>query len=339
MTLTNRKWVLTTRPQGLPGREHFELQQESLRAPAQGEMLVRNLYLSCDPAQRSWLARDTYVPRIAIGETMRAGTTAQVIASNHPDFSVGDIVSGMFGWQDYAISDGKGFVPVTRLPAGISIPLAMSALGLTGLTAYYGMIEIGAVQAGQHVLVSGCGGATGSIAAQLAKLKGARVIGVAGGPQKCAWLRDELNLDGVIDYKSEDLHTRIGELFPKGIDVFFDNTGGEVLEEAILHLAVGGRIILCGAIAFYNDLAHTPPLRNWTRLMVNRGHLQGILITDFAPHFARAAGELAGWITQGRIRNRVDIVEGIESAPDAFRRLFTGENFGKQLVHLSDPER
>ncbi|MFP5304432.1 MAG: NADP-dependent oxidoreductase [Gammaproteobacteria bacterium] len=332
--MINRKWILKTRPDGLPGREHFELCEEPLPVPGDSQFLVRNLYLSCDPAQRSWLARDTYVPKIAIGETMRAGATAQVVASRHPGFSEGELVSGMFGWQDYALTDGSGFVPVTKLPAGVSVPLAMSVLGLTGLTAYYGMLEVAEVRAGQQVLVSGAAGATGSIAAQLAKLKGARVVGVAGGADKCRWLVDELGLDAAIDYRHEDLHARIGALFPKGIDVFFDNVGGEVLEEAILRLATGGRVVLCGAIAFYNDLAHTPPLRNWTRLMVNRGRVQGILVTDFAPQFARAAGELARWVADGKLKNRVDIVDGLENAPDAFRRLFTGENVGKQLVKL-----
>jgi NADPH-dependent curcumin reductase len=338
MPTANRKWVLAQRPEGLPGREHFELHHETLRDPADGEFLARNLYLSCDPAQRSWLARDTYVPKIAIGETMRAGATAQVIASKHPDYRAGDLVSGMFGWQDHALSDGRGFVPVTKLPPQIPLPLAMSALGLTGLTAYYGMLEVGAVKSGQQVLVSGAAGATGSIAVQLAKLKGARVVGIAGGAEKCAWLTGELGLDAAIDYKSENLPARIAELFPQGIDLFFDNTGGEALEQALLRLATGGCIVLCGAIAFYNDLAHTPPLRNWTRLMVNRGRVQGILVTDFAPQFARAAGELAAWVAEGRIKNRVDIVDGLENAPDAFQRLFTGQNLGKQLVRLAEPQ-
>jgi len=337
MSTHNRKWVLKERPQGLPGREHFELQEEALPQPAEGQFLVRNLMLSCDPAQRSWLARDTYVPRIAIGETMRAGAAAQVVQSRHPGFREGELVNGMFGWQDYCLSDGKGFVPVTRLPAGVPVATCMSVLGLTGLTAYYGMLEVGEVRAGHKVLVTGAAGATGSVAAQLAKLKGARVVGVAGGAKKCQWLVEELGLDAAIDYRSENLRERLAGLFPKGIDVFFDNVGGEALEEAVARLSVGGRVVLCGAISFYNDLEHMPPLRNWSRLLVNRGRMQGILVTDFAPHFARAAGELAQWLGTGQLKNRVDVVEGLENAPEAFRRLFTGDNLGKQLVRLGEP--
>lgn len=334
--MNNRRWILKARPDGIPGPEHFELREEPLPALADSQFLVRNLYLSCDPAQRSWLARDTYVPKIALGETMRAGTTAQVVSSKHPDFREGEIVSGMFGWQDYAVSDGRGFIPVTKLPRGVSIPASMSVLGLTGLTGYYGMLEVAQVKAGQNVLVSGAAGATGSIAAQLAKMKGARVVGVAGGRTKCEWLTGELGLDAAIDYRSDDLKQRLSELFPKGIDVFFDNVGGEVLEEALLRLNVGGQVILCGAISFYNDLDHTPPLRNWTRLMVNRGRVQGILVTDFAPHFARAGADLASWVAQGKLKNQVDIVDGLENAPVAFRRLFTGDNVGKQLVRVAE---
>jgi NADPH-dependent curcumin reductase CurA len=334
---TNRRWILRERPEGVPEKRHFELREEPLPSPADGQFLVRNLYLSCDPAQRSWLARDTYVPKIALGETMRAAATAQVIESKHEGFRAGDIVSGMFGWQDYALSDGRGFVPVTRLPRGVSIPLSMSALGLTGLTAYYGMLEVAAVKPRQSVLVSGAAGATGSIAAQLAKLRGARVVGIAGGPQKCAWLVDECGLDAAIDYRAGDLRARIAEQFPKGIDVFFDNVGGEVLEEAILRLSTGGQVVLCGAISFYNDLGAMPPLRNWAKLMVNRGRVQGILVTDFAPHFARAGADLARWVAEGKVKNRVDIVDGLENAPGAFQRLFTGDNLGKQLVRIADP--
>lgn len=332
---TNRKWVLKERPQGLPGREHFDLQTESLPDLREREILVRNLYLSCDPAQRSWLARDTYVPKIAIGETMRAGGTGRVVASRNPKFSEGDVVSGMFGWQDYAITDGGGFVPVTKVPDGVPIDVSMSALGLTGLTAYYGMLEVGEVRAGQNVLVTGAAGATGSIAAQLAKIKGARVVGVAGGAAKCAWLTGELRLDAAIDYRSENVAAKLKELFPKGIDVFFDNVGGEVLEQALLRLSVGGRVVLCGMISNYNDLDATPSLKNWSKLFVNRGRVQGILVTDFAPHFSRASSELAQWLAQGKLNSRVDVVDGLENAPDALRRLFTGDNFGKQLVRLA----
>jgi len=334
---TNRKWVLQSRPQGMPKREDFALREEALPELAENQFLVKNLYLSCDPAQRSWLARDTYVPKIAIGETMRAGAAAQVVASRNAKFREGDIVFGMFGWQDYAVSDGRGFVEVSKLPGSVPIPLCMSVLGLTGLTAYYGMLEVGGVQAGQNVLVSGAAGATGSIAAQLAKLKGARVVGVAGGAKKCAFLTGELGLDAAIDYRTGNLPALLKELFPKGVDLFFDNVGGEALDTVLLHLAPRARVVMCGAISVYNDLEHTPPLKNHNRLMVVRARMEGILVTDYAAQFPAAAAELGRWVAEGRLKNQVDVVDGLERAPEAFQRLFTGENLGKQLVHVADP--
>lgn len=333
----NRKWVLHERPRGLPRAEDFVLREEPVPEPAEGQFLARNLYLSCDPAQRSWLARDTYVPKIAVGETMRAGAAAQVVASRHPHFREGDVVFGMFGWQDFAVSDGRGFIEVAKLPAGVPIPLCLSALGLTGLTAYYGMREIGRVKAGDNVLVSGAAGATGSVAAQIAKIEGARVVGIAGGARKAAYLTGELGLDGAIDHRAGNLGARLKEWFPAGVDVFFDNVGGEALDTVLLHLAPRARVVLCGAISVYNDLENTPPLRNHNRLMVVRARMEGILVTDYAAGFAGAAAQLGRWVAQGRIRNRVDIVDGLERAPEALRRLFTGENLGKQLVRLAEP--
>lgn len=333
----NRKWILQARPRGMPKREDFELREEALPELAENQFLVKNLYLSCDPAQRSWLARDTYVPKIAIGETMRAGAAGQVVASRNAKFREGEIVFGMFGWQDYAVSDGRGFVEVSKLPAQVPIPLCMSVLGLTGLTAYYGMLEVGAVKAGDNVLVSGAAGATGSIAAQIAKIKGARVVGIAGGAKKCAFLTGELGLEAAIDYRAGDLKARLKELFPKGIDLFFDNVGGETLDTALLHLAQRARVVMCGAISVYNDMEHAPPLRNHNRLMVVRARIEGILVTDYAAQFPAAGAQLGKWLAEGKLKNQVDIVEGLERAPEALQRLFTGENLGKQLVRIAEP--
>jgi len=333
----NRQWILKSRPKGLPAREHFELREQALPAVAEGQILVRNLYLSCDPAQRSWMERDTYVKAVPLGEVMRSGATAQVVQSRHPAYREGELVSGMFGWQDYALSDGGGFVPVTKLPRGVPIPTCMSVLGLTGMTAYFCMLDVCDPQPGQSVLVSGAAGATGSVAAQIAKLKGARVIGIAGGADKCHWLTATLGLDGAIDYRRENVAQRLATLFPLGIHAFFDNVGGDMLEAALLHLAPQARVGLCGAIAIYNDLDHTPPLRNHTRLLVTRARLQGFLVTDYAARFAEAGAQLAQWVGEGRIRNQVDIVDGLENTPEAFRRLFTGENLGKQLVRVAEP--
>jgi hypothetical protein len=339
MSTTNRQWILVSRPQGMPGRDNFELREAPVPEIGDNEILVRNLYLSCDPAQRSWMARDTYVKKIPLGEVMRSGATAQVVASRHARFREGDIVSGMFGWQDYATSDGSGFVPVTRLPANVPIPLCMSVLGLTGLTAYFCMLDVCDPQPGDAVLISGAAGATGSVAAQLAKIRGARVVGIAGGAEKCRWLTEELGLDAAIDYRSESVPQQLAELFPRGINAFFDNVGGELLDAVLPRLAPQARVGLCGAISIYNDLEHTPPLHNHTQLLVSRARLQGFLVTDYAHRFAEAGQQLGTWVAEGRLKSQVDIVDGLEHAPEAFRRLFTGENLGKQLVRVTEPTR
>jgi NADPH-dependent curcumin reductase CurA len=333
----NRKWVLTSRPQGMPGRENFELREEAVPEIAEGQFLVRNLYLSCDPAQRAWMSRDTYVPMIPLGDVMHSGATGQVVTSKHPGFGEGDIVSGLFGWQDYAVSDARGFIPVTKLLPGVPIPTCMSVLGLTGLTAYFGMLDVGQPKSGETVLVSGAAGATGSIAAQIAKIKGARVIGIAGGEKKCSLLTGELGLDGAIDYRSEPVGKRVAALCPRGVDIYFDNVGGEILDVALARLAIGGRIVLCGAIASYNDAELPPGPRNYTNLIVRRGRMQGFLVTDYAARFGEAIADLARWAGEGKLRDQVDVVDGLENAPDALRRLFTGENLGKQLVRIAEP--
>jgi NADPH-dependent curcumin reductase CurA len=337
MNETNRQWVLVSRPSGMPSRENFELREAPVPELADGQFLVRNLYLSCDPAQRAWMSRDTYVPMIPLGDVMHSGATGQVVRSKHEGFREGELVSGMFGWQDYAVSDGRGFMPVTKLPAGVPIPTCMSALGLTGLTAYFGMLDVGDPKRGDGVLVSGAAGATGSIAAQIAKIRGARVVGIAGGAEKCAWLTRELGLDAAIDYRSERVARRVHELFPKGCDVYFDNVGGEILDAALGALAIGGRIVLCGAISSYNATELPAGPRSYTNLIVRRGRMEGFLVTDYAARFGEAIAELARWSAEGKVRDRVDVVDGLENAPEAFRRLFTGDNLGKQLVRIAEP--
>ena len=336
---TNRQWVLTSRPKGMPGRENFELRETPVPKIGEGQFLIRNLYLSCDPAQRAWMSRDTYVPMIPLGDVMHSGAVGEVFATQHPGFSEGDLVQGMFGWQDYTTSDGKGFIPVTKLPPGVPIPTCMSVFGLTGLTAYFGMLDVGDPKAGETVLVSGAAGATGSIAAQIAKVKGARVVGIAGGAEKCAWLGQEVGLDAVIDYRSEPVRRRIAELCPRGLNVYFDNVGGEILDAALANLARGARVVLCGAISTYNDMEAAAGPRNYTNLIIQRAKMEGFLVTDFAARFPTAIGDLATWASEGKLRDRVDVAEGLENAPDAFRRLFTGENVGKQLIRIAEPRR
>lgn len=334
----NRQWRLKSRPVGMVSRENFEWTEEPVPPLKDGEFLVRNLYLSFDPTQRAWMAGPTYLPEIGIGEVMRAGATGQVIESKNTGFKVGEMVSGGLGWQDYMVTDGKGMLPVQKVPPGIPLPMSMSVVGLTGLTAYFGMLRVGQPKEGETVVVSGAAGATGSVAAQIAKLKGARVIGIAGGKEKCDWLLNEARLDAAIDYRTEDIAERTAELCPKGVNVFFDNVGGETLEIMLNNLALGGRIVLCGAISQYNDKEPPPGPSNYTQLIIKRGKMEGFLILDYAKDFVPAAMEVAQWVMQGKLKYQVDIQEGLENAPETFQRIFTGQNKGKQLLKIADAE-
>jgi NADPH-dependent curcumin reductase CurA len=302
-----------------------------------GQFLVRNLWLSCDPAQRTWMEIDTYLPKIPLGEVMFALSAGQVVESKHTDFQKGDHVTGSWGWQDYAATDGSGLLAARKIPPGVDFPLALSLFGVTGLTAYFGLLDVGAPKAGDTLVVSGAAGSTGSFAAQIAKIKGCRVIGIAGGDKKCAWLTKDLGLDAAIDYRKGDVGARLRELAPRGIDVYFDNVGGEILDAVLANLASGARIALCGAISGYNDMRHASGLRNTTNLIVKCGTMRGFLVMEFASRFGKAIDDLAGWAAAGKIKSEVDVVQGLENAPDALRRLFTGENLGKQLVKIAEP--
>ena len=336
MAETNRKWMLSARPKGMVERENFAWKEEPVPSIGDGEFLVRNLWLSCDPAQRAWMEIDTYIPVLPLGEVMLSGSAGEVVASNHPGFAEGDLVAGAFGWQDYAVSDGGGFFPVSTVPPGIDLPAALSLFGITGLTAYIGLLDVGQPMPGETVLVSGAAGAVGSLVCQIAKVKDCRVIGIAGGAAKCEWLRSELGVDDAIDYKGEDVLARIGELCPDGVDVFFDNVGGEILDAALDHIAIGARVVLCGAISDYSDFEQRPGIRNYHQLTLRRGAMRGFLIFDHMARVPEAIGDLASWAAAGKIKNQVDVVEGLENAPDALNRLFTGQNLGKQLVKVAD---
>jgi len=333
----NRQWLLARRPRGPIAAEDFRWVEGPVPAPAEGEVLVRNLYLSCDPTQRGWMASDTYLPAVKIGEVMRSFAAGEVVTSRHPRFQPGQLVQGLFGWQDYAVArPGTPSAP-GALPPGVPIETAMSALGLTGITAYFGLLEVGRPKPGETVVVSGAAGATGSVAGQIARIQGCRVVGVAGGADKCRMLVDELRFDGAIDYRSEDVARRLRRLCPDGIDVFFDNVGGEVLDAALANLALRGRVVLCGGISRYNDTELAPGPRNYLRLVVQRGRMEGFIVLDYLPRAAEAVAALAGWMREGRLKDRVDVQQGLENAPAALARLFRGENAGKQLVRIADP--
>ena len=337
--LKNRKWTLTSRPFGMVGEHNFSFQEEEVRDIGEGEFLIKNLYLSFDPAQRGWMEdRESYVPPVGIGEVMRAGSVGQVIESNNPNFKVGDKVQGTFGWQEYAISDGKGILNATIIPEGSSLTAPLSVFGITGLTAYFGLLDVGQIKEGETVLVSGAAGSTGSIAAQIAKLKGCRVIGVAGGTEKCRWLTEVAKIDAAIDYKAANLAEVIPELIPEGIDVIFDNVGGEFLDTALLNINQSSRIAVCGAISGYNNETPSPGPSNYTSLIIQRARMEGFIVLDYMSKFPEAIGELMQWVQEGKIVYQEDIQEGIENAPDTLLRLYTGKNQGKQLLKIADPE-
>ena len=288
---------------------------------------------------RMWLEdAPSYLPPVAIGDPMRASGVGQVVQSDNPELPVGTLVQGLMNWQEYSIGDPAGPIPPNALPPGTPPSLALSVFGATSLTAYFGLLDVGQPRAGETVLVSGAAGATGSVAAQIARIKGCRVIGIAGGEEKCQWLRDACRIDEVIDYKSEDLHRRLGELCPGGVDVFFDNVGGATLETAIAHMAEFGRIALCGAISGYNDVEPGPGPRNLMLLTTRRLRMQGFIVLDYLDRADEAIGALAEWVTGGELAWREDIQQGFDNIPATLQRLFDGRNLGKQLLHLADPE-
>jgi NADPH-dependent curcumin reductase CurA len=333
----NRQWLLARRPQGLVSAEDFRWAETPVPEPAEGEVLVRNLYLSCDPTQRGWLARDTYLPAVKIGEVIRSFAIGQVVKSRNPTLAHGQLVQGLFGWQDYVVaSPGTPSAP-SPVPPGVPLETAMSALGVTGITAYFGLLDIGRPQPGETVVVSGAAGATGSAVGQIAKIKGCRAVGIAGGADKCRYLTGELGFDAAIDYKSENVATRLRETCPKGIDVYFDNVGGDILDAALANLAMRGRVVICGAIARYNDAELGPGPKNYLSLLLRRGRMEGFLVFDFLPRYAEAVAAIAGWLREGKLKDRVDVQHGLENAPATLARLFKGENVGKQLLKIADP--
>jgi NADPH-dependent curcumin reductase CurA len=330
----NRMWKLAKRPVGMVGPENFEYAEEPVGELAEGEYLVHNHYLAFEPAMRGWMEdRPSYIPPVQIGEVMRGATTGEVVESKNPDFPVGCHVQGLLGWQEYAIG-GRGMAQAQRLPEGTPLTWPLGVLGITGLTAYFGLLDIGRPEPGETVLVSGAAGATGSVAAQIAKIKGCRVVGIAGGPEKCAWLTGEMGLDAAIDYKSEDVAKRIAETCPDGVNVYFDNVGGPILDAALANLAQKARVVMCGGISGYNEKEPPPGPRNLMNVIIQRARMEGFIVTDFAARFGEAVSELAGWVAEGKISHKEDVQEGLENAPRTFQRLFRGENTGKQLLKI-----
>jgi NADPH-dependent curcumin reductase CurA len=331
MSQTNHQIRLAARPSGLPKPSDWELTTEPVAAPGAGEFVVEVSHLSVDPAMRGWMnAGASYIEPVEVGAVMRAGAVGRVTASEHPGFAAGDHVYGAFGVQEFASSDGSGVIKLD--PSLAPLPTYLSALGLSGLTAYFGLLDVGRLSEGETVVVSGAAGAVGSVAGQIAKLKGCRAIGIAGGEEKCRWIVDELGFDAAIDHKASDVRGALREHAPARVDVFFDNVGGEILDVVLTRLAHGARIVICGAVSQYNAKQVRGPA-NYLALIAARGSMTGMVIFDYADRYAQAAAELAGWLREGRLISREHIVQGgVRAFPEALLKLFAGENIGKLVL-------
>ena len=334
---TNRQVRLAHRPTGMVDDDTFEVVEEPLAELAPGEYLVKIAYLSIDPTNRVWIREEpSYLPPVGIGEVMRGGAVGQVVESRNDEFPVGAPVMGMLGWQEYARCGGD--VVARVLPEGVPLAHMLSVYGTTGITAYFGMLDVAKPQAGDTVVVSGAAGATGSVAGQIAKIQGARVVGIAGTPEKCAWLTDELGFDAAINYRTDDVAARLRETCPKGVDVFFDNVGGAILDTVLSQLAMRARVALCGAISTYNAEDRPAPIHSYMNLVVMRARMEGFLVLDYLDRFPEAVLQLVQWVSEGRIKWRDHVVDGLEQAPQALNMLFTGENTGKLMVRVGpDP--
>jgi NADPH-dependent curcumin reductase len=329
----NRQVRLAARPSGLPKASDWELTSDPVPTAGRGQFVVAISHLSVDPAMRGWMnAGASYIAPVQIGAVMRAGAIGEVTASEHPGFAVGDHVYGAFGVQEYAASDGSG---VVKLDTALAPPTTyLGALGMTGLTAYFALLDVGRISAGDTVVISGAAGAVGSVAGQIAKLKGCRVIGTAGGPQKCHALLADFGFDAAIDYKSQDLRAALREHAPDGVDVYLDNVGGAVLDAVLTRLARGARIIICGAISQYNAEQVAGPA-NYLSLLVARASMTGMLVFDYQDRFPQATAELAQWLRDGRVVSREHVVPGsVGDFPAVLLMLFAGQNTGKLILAL-----
>ncbi|WP_439568640.1 NADP-dependent oxidoreductase [Sphingopyxis sp.] len=330
---TSRQWLLNGHPRGRGIEDgDFVLAEKDVSAPGDGEILLKTLYLGFDPAQKGWMENIAdYVAPMAIGDVMRGSGISEVVESRHPGFAAGDLVMGSTGWTEWHVSDGTGLVKIdTALP-----PTAMlSVLGTTGVTAYCGLFKVGRPVAGDTVLVSGAAGATGSVVGQLAKIAGCRVVGIAGGADKCRWLVEEAGYDAAIDYKAGDVRRQIRDHCPGGVDVIFDNVGGAILNDMLGEIATGARIAICGGISRYETGSLPAGPQNYFNLVFRRGTMAGFIVLDWAAEFPAIRKRLEGFVQDGRLTYREDVQQGFENAPATLKRLFSGQNRGKQLLQL-----
>ena len=331
--MINKKQVLVKRPQGLPTSDCWSLEEEDIPALEEGQMLIEHQYISLDPAMRGWMNDSrSYIPPVAIGDVMRAGSVGKIIdAKGNTPFAVGDYVTGWGGVQTHHVCDGKGFYPVNT--AWAELPHFIGSLGMPGMTAYFGILQEGEIKAGDTVLVSGAAGAVGSMVGQIAKIKGCKVIGIAGGQKKCDYLIHELGFDGAIDYKNENLKTSIKKRCPEGVDVYFDNVGGETLDAALIFLRKKARVVVCGAISQYNATDMQGP-KNYLSLLVNRASMKGMVVLDYAAQYSQAMQEIGQWMANGTLKSKIDIYEGIDQFYPTFLRLFNGDKLGKLVLKV-----
>ena len=341
-TLTNHQIRLASRPVGLPTRANWQSTLEAVAEPVEGGVLLKTLALSLDPAMRGWMNEGkSYIPPVAIGEVMRAGGVGKVIASRNPQFAVGDYVSAGFGVQEYltlAQADFKrsGLVKID-LSMG-TLTQWLNVLGMPGMTGYFGLMDVGQPKAGETVVVSGAAGAVGQTVGQMAKIKGCRAVGIAGGQAKCDWVVKELGFDACIDYKAGPSAVKDGlkQHCPAGVDVYFDNVGGEILDTVLTRINRGARIIICGAISQYNNTTAVQGPKNYLSLLVNRARMEGIVVFDYADRYHLAVAEMAGYLKDGRMKSKEDVVKGLDAFPEALNKLFSGENFGKLVLQVAE---
>jgi NADPH-dependent curcumin reductase CurA len=334
MTADNRQVRLAARPVGLPKRSDWDFATSPVPEPGEGEVVVKVHYLSLDPAMRGWMAEGkSYIAPVGLGEVMRAGGVGRVVASRDPSHKVGDYVTGVLGVQEYAVVKGRDLIKID--PRLAPLPIYLSVLGMPGMTAYFGLLDVGQAKEGETVVVSAAAGAVGSVVGQIAKIKGCRAVGIAGGRNKCAYVVEQLGFDAAIDYKAEGLRKTLREHCPQGIDVYFDNVGGDILDASLANLARRARVVICGAVSQYNNTTPIKGPSNYLSLLVNRARMEGFVVFDYADRYLEAARQMGGWIMQGKLKSREDIVDGLDNFPEALLKLFSGENFGKLVLKVA----
>lgn len=333
MSSTNKQYKLAARPVGVPKNSDWEFTSSDIPAAGDGGVVVKVHYVSLDPAMRGWMNdAKSYIPPVGLGEVMRAGTVGEVVESNNPAFSVGDCVTGYHGVQQYGVSDGKDLVKVD--PKMAPLESYLGGLGMPGLTAYFGLTDVGAVKEGDTVLVSGAAGAVGSLVGQIAKIKGARAVGIAGGADKCRYVVEELGFDACVDYKSDSFLSDMKEPLKSGVDVYFDNVGGEILDIALARLNRHARVVICGAISQYNNTTPVQGPVNYLNLLVQHARMEGFVVFDYAKQYPEGIRQLATWYGEGKLKFKEHVDTGIENFPTTFLKLFSGENFGKLVLKV-----